>query len=461
MKRSMGHRTAMWAALVLVILCGQAAIASADATPVGDAGHSTAVAQDVGTAPYDVDKAKAAAQLTDPELATRAYLDSVPPERREQTKSYAAGHYVLEIVDSVLSCALMILVIALGISVRFRNRAQRITRIRALQSALYWIQLFVTVTLLQMPLTLYADYYREKQYGLLTQSLPGFLADQAKSILIGCIIGSILVMIVYGVLRRAPRLWWAWVSGVMIMFVIFVLAVAPVVIMPMFNKFTPVENVAIRDSILQMAHDHGIPADGVYQMDASRRTDRIGAYVNGMLGSMRIVMFDTTLKRCTPQEIQMIMGHEMGHYVLNHIWKAIGFLAVLVILGLLSVRWGFARVLRRWPNTGIEGIADVAGLPVLWLLFSLVVFVVTPILNTYSRRNEAQADDFGLDASRQPDAAAITFLKLGEYRDLEPNPVIEAVFFDHPSGKSRIRNAMEWKRDHGAEAVAPSPTVPQ
>ena len=112
------------------------------------------------------------------------------------------------------------------------------------------------------------------------------------------------------------------------------------------------------------------------------------------------------------------------------------------------MRWGFARVLRRWPSTGITGIADVAGLPLLWLLFSLVVFVATPIVNTFVRWQEAQADDFGLAASRQPDAAATTFLKLGEYRDLDPGPVIEALFFDHPSGESRIRNAMEWKHAH-------------
>ncbi len=122
------------------------------------------------------------------------------------------------------------------------------------------------------------------------------------------------------------------------------------------------------------------------------------------------------------------------------------------LLGFLFVRWGVARVLCRWPNTGIDGIGDIAGLPLLWLLFSVVVFVATPMVNTLVRRQEPQADDFGLDASHQPDAAATTFLKLGEYRDLDPGPLIEALFFDHPSGESRIRNAMEWKRDHQAAA---------
>jgi STE24 endopeptidase len=448
----MQHRAGIWIALVLIILCSQVAVARAGEPPTGDAVQAGDAAPSAKAAPFDPDKAKAASLIQDPEAATRAYLDSVSPERRDKTKSYASGNYVLGIVDFVFSSALMILLIVLGISIRFRNLARRITRVRALQTALYWIQFFIAITVIQFPLTLYKDYYRERHYDLLTQSLSGFLADQGKAILIGCILGSIPVMILYGVLRRAPRMWWAWFSGVAIVFLILTVAVAPVLISPMFNKFTPIANVEIRDNILKMARDQGIPADEVYQVDASTRTDRVSAYVNGMLGTMRIVMFDNTLKRCTPQEIQMIMGHEMGHYVLNHIWKGVAFFAVLVVLGLLFVRWGFARVLRRWPSTGIDGIADVAGLPLLWLVFSVVLFAAVPIISSFTRRQEAQADDFGLDASREPDAAATTFLKLGEYRDLEPEPWIEVIFFDHPSGKSRIRNAMEWKRAHATAA---------
>ena len=140
------------------------------------------------------------------------------------------------------------------------------------------------------------------------------------------------------------------------------------------------------------------------------------------------------------------------------VWRAVVVLTVVVVLAALFVRWAFARVLRRWPGLGIEGINDVAGLPLLSLLLSLVVFVMVPVFNSFSRLEESQADDFGLDASRQPDAAATTFLKLGEYRDLEPDPIVEAIFFDHPSGKNRIRNAMEWKKAHptaGSDRRAP------
>jgi Zn-dependent protease with chaperone function len=437
-------RAGVWSVVIAIVVCGLAGAAGADEA----AGGAAAPSAPAKTAPFDAAKAAAAMQIQDPEAATRAYLDSVSPERRAQTKAYAAGNYVFEFIDFAFFCAVMILLLVLGVSVRFRNRARRITRIRALQTALYWIQFLLATTVIAFPLALYRDYYREKQYGLLTQDLGGFVGDRVKGLVIGCIVGAIVMSILYGVLRRAPQRWWVWLWGVAVAFVIFTVAVTPVVIQPMFNKFTPVENVGIRNSILAMAHDHGIPADEVYQMDASRRTDRISAYVAGMLGSMRIVMFDNTLKRCTPQEIQMIMGHEMGHYVLNHVWKSVGFIAVVILVALTFLRWAFARVLRRWPKLGIEGIADVAGLPLLALLFSLVAFVATPLIYTHTRRQEAAADDFGLDASHQPDAAATTFLKLGEYRDLDPGPVIEAIFFDHPSGENRIRNAMEWKRAH-------------
>ncbi|HET7504761.1 MAG TPA: M48 family metallopeptidase, partial [Kofleriaceae bacterium] len=364
----LARRCRGWLALVVITLCGQAAIARAgDATPPASAAAAPASA----SAPFDADKANAAAQIQDPEAATRAYLDSVSPERRAKTKSYARGSYVLHVVDFVFSSAVLVLLLALGISVRFRDLARRVTRRPALQNALYWIQFFVAVSVVQLPLTLYAEYYREKHYGLLTQDLGGFLADQGKGLVIGCVAGAILMMILYGVLRRAPRLWWVWGSAVVTAFLVFTIAIAPVVISPLFNKFTPVEDAAIRDRILAMAHEQGIPADEVYQVDASRRTDRVSAYVNGMLGTMRIVMFDTTLKRCTPEEIQMIMGHEMGHYVLNHVWKSVGFFALLIVLAFLFVRWGFVRVVGRWPGLGLEGIADIAGLPLLTLLFSV------------------------------------------------------------------------------------------
>ncbi len=398
--------------------------------------------------PFDENKAQQAAQVSDPAEATRAYLDSVPVERKEKTRSYAHGNYVLDLSDFAYSSLVLIGLLAFGVSAKLRTIAQRMTRFRPLQTATYWIQFLVLTTLLGFPFTLYRSYFREKEYGLLTQAFGPWMIDQLKALALGCVFGAIFLMFLYGVLRRTPRTWWLWGSGVMIAFIILLIAIAPVYISPIFNKFTPVKNVEIRENILGMAKAQGIPADEVYEMDASKRTDRISAYVAGMLGTMRIVMFDNTLKRCTPQEIQMIMGHEMGHYVLNHVWKAVAFFSVLIVLGFLVVRWGFHRFTASRPSWQIQGVPDTAGFPLLILLLTAFLFITGPVTNTFSRTQEDQADDFGLNASRQPDAAATTFLKLGEYRELDPHPVIEFLLFDHPSGGYRIRNAMKWKQDH-------------
>jgi len=351
----------------------------------------------------------------------------------------------LDGVDFLFGSLILIGLLGLGISSKMRDLSRGLSKFRPIQTALYWIQFLILTTVVSFPLTLYRSYFREKAYGLLTQPFPDWMTDQFKGLAIGCILGAIFFIFLYGVFRKAPRMWWLWGSVVMILFVILGIAIAPVYIQPLFNKFTPVHDMQIRNNVLQMAHEQGIPADEVYEMDASKRTDRISAYVAGLLGTMRIVMFDNTIKRCTPQEIQMIMGHEMGHYVLNHVWKGVAFFSVFILLGFLFIRWAFSRATTRWPSWGVEGISDTAGLPLLLLLLTGFLFLTQPALNTWGRTLEDQADDFGLNASHQPDAAATTFLKLGEYRDLEPDPLIEFLFFDHPSGRYRIRNAMEWK----------------
>ena len=419
----------------LVLACGAAALAAPDSPP-----------------PLDVARAAGAAQIVDPAAATAAYLDAVPAERRAKTKSYALGNYVLGIVDAGWDALVYAALLAFGISARLRARAERLTTSPGLQVAAYYVPFLVLTTLAAFPLTLYRAYFREKAYGLLTQGFPDWLLDRVKALGLGAIIGSLVLMGLYAVLRRAPRTWWLWGASVLMAFVIVGVALGPVFIAPLFNKYTRVHDEAIRQSILQMAHDKGIPADDVYETDISRRSDRITAFVAGALGTTRIVMADTTLKRCTPDEIRMIMGHEMGHYALNHVWKGIAFLGVMIVAGFLFVRWSFAWAVARWPRMGVRGISDVAGLPLFLLLLSLFFAVTAPLLNTHTRAIETEADAFGLDASRAPDAAATTFLKLGEYRDLDPHPLVEILFFNHPSGRNRIRHSMDWKAAHAASA---------
>jgi STE24 endopeptidase len=169
---------------------------------------------------------------------------------------------------------------------------------------------------------------------------------------------------------------------------------------------------------------------------------------------MRISLNDNLLNRCSKEEIQAVMGHEMGHYVLNHVYKGILFFGIIIFFGFAFVRWSFETVVRRFGGGwGVRGIADLAGLPLLMVLLSVFFFALTPINNTLIRTDEAEADIFGINAARQPDAEAAVALMLGEYRKLSPSPLEEWFFFDHPSGRNRILMAMRWKAEHLRESV--------
>jgi STE24 endopeptidase len=222
---------------------------------------------------------------------------------------------------------------------------------------------------------------------------------------------------------------------------------------PLFNTYRPVADPAIRDAVLQMAKADGVPVTNVYEFDASRQTTRVSANVSGIFGSAAVRLNDNLLK-CTPAEIRAVMGHELGHYVLNHIYKLICEFALL-FLGRLPVRavgdGRDAAPLRR--RIGLAGCADVAGFPLLLAVFSTFLFLATPILNTLIRTQEIEADRFGLNlaASR---TARPSRPEADEYRKPDPGAFEEFVFFDHPSTRFRIHDAMRW-RERWARPDAP------
>jgi STE24 endopeptidase len=184
----------------------------------------------------------------------------------------------------------------------------------------------------------------------------------------------------------------------------------------------------------------------VYEIDASRQTTRMSANVSGFANTMRITLNDNLLRRGSPEEIQAVMGHEMGHYVLNHIPNAIMFLTIVTVLSFAYLFYGLQWALRRWgARWGIENVGDPAVLPLVVLLATVLFFVLTPVMNTFTRTQEKEADMFGLNASRQPDGFAQAAIHLSEYRKMRPGPVEEWVFYDHPSGYNRIHSAMVWK----------------
>jgi STE24 endopeptidase len=225
--------------------------------------------------------------------------------------------------------------------------------------------------------------------------------------------------------------------------------IAPVFIAPLFNTYKPVPDGPVRDQILSLARANGVPADDVYYFDASKQTKRVSANVSGLFGTTRISLNDNLLNGSSPAQIRAVMAHEMGHYVLNHGPKDVVAFSLLLLGGLLFMRFGWDRAAPRFAGRfGVRGIADPAGLPLLAALFSVYTFLATPVINTIIRTAEVEADIFGLNASREPDGMAEVMLKLSEYRKLEPGPIEEFVFFDHPSGYRRILMAMRWKAEN-------------
>ena len=229
----------------------------------------------------------------------------------------------------------------------------------------------------------------------------------------------------------------------------FVGLIAPVYIFPIFNKITPLNDPKVTQPILSMARANGIVARDVYQIDASKQTTRMSANVSGMGNTMRITLNDNLLRRGSPEEIQAVMGHEMGHYVLDHVYSGTMYFGIVIVVGFALLKWGLDWSLQRWGEKWqIRGIGDTAVLPLVVLLASIYFFVLTPVLNTMIRTQEHQADMFGINASRQPDGFAQAAIHLGEYRKMSPGPVEEWVFYDHPSGHRRIHDAMQWKAEN-------------
>jgi STE24 endopeptidase len=438
--------------LVLLLLAGAA---TAQTVPPRDAPASTATPNVI---PIPTE-AQASGHFN-AEAATNAYLAEMPGEARARSDAYFAGGYWLILWDFLAGVVVSILLLNLRWSPRMRDWAERVTRFKPLHTFLYWCQYLLLTSVLTFPLAVYEGYTREHKYGLATQTFGPWMMDQLKLLLVNAALGGIISIILFGIVRRLPGTWWIWGAIATMAFLAFVVLIAPVYLVPIFNKMTVLNNPKIAQPILRLARANGIPARDVYEIDASKQTTRMSANVSGFGKTMRITLNDNLLRRGSAEEIQAVMGHEMGHYVLNHVYKSILFFLVIAVAGFGLLRWTLDWSLKRWGEKWqIRGVGDTAILPLVVLLGSIFFFVLTPVLNTYSRTQEYEADMYGLNASRQADGFAQAAIHLGEYRKMSPGPGEEWVFFDHPSGRNRIYAAMRWKAENLAAAAGGSETA--
>ena len=393
----------------------------------------------------------AVAMAFDPEAATQVYLSTLKGAARAKSDAYFEGGYWLILWGTLIAVASELAQLHFGLARRWRDWAERVAP-RWLAPALFTIPYVITGTLIVLPWTIYTGFIREKQYDLMNQSFTDWLVDQGKSMGIGIVMFAILFTIVLAVIRKSPKRWWLWGALTMTAFAAFGAMIVPVFVTPLFNTYTEMKAGPVRDRIVAMAKANNVPAEHIYVFDASKQTKRISANVSGLGPTIRISLNDNLLNRTTPAETAAVMGHELGHYVLGHVWKSIiAFTAIFLAVFYIVYRAAPVIIRRYGTKWGVRDVADPAAIPVFFLLVAIIGLFLTPVTNTLIRTNESDADAFGLNTAREPDGFATTALALSEYRKIEPGTVEEFLFFDHPSGRTRIRMAMDWKAAHLAE----------
>jgi STE24 endopeptidase len=402
--------------------------------------------------------AQAGASAFDVEQASRAYIDTLQGADLEKSNQYFEGGYWLILWAALVGVLVDFAILQSRLSARFRDWAERVTSKKWLQPALYAFPYVIAGFLFTLPWTIYTGFFREQQYGLMSQDFGGWFGEQMIGLVISLVIFPLLIMAIFAVIRRAPKTWWIWGTGVISIFLFIGLLLGPVFIAPLFNDYSEMAEGPMRDRIVAMAAEYDIPADNIYVFDQSKQHKRISANVSGIGPTIRVSLNDNLLERTDPAEVAAVMGHEMGHYVLGHTWRTVLILSLIVAVGLFVVaRFAPRLIERHGAKWGIGSISDPAVIPLLSLILTVYFFAATPAINSLIRINESDADRFGLDTAREPDGFAKVAMRLSEYRKIEPGPVEEMLFFDHPSGATRVRMSMQWKADHVKNPVMVNP----
>ena len=393
-----------------------------------------------------IDDAWRAALPHDAQQATQAFMDRLPKESVARADAYFEGGYWLQLWNFILGLAIAWVLLAGRRAARFRDWVCRVGKRPFVADAIFGAAYWVAGWMLSLPLTVYQSYFREHQYGMATQTFGPWFGEQLVSLAIGVVVAAIVIPVLFKAIRRLGERWWVAGAALAIAFQVVGLLIAPVWIDPLFNTYKPVDDPVVKNSVLALAHANGVPANEIYEFDASKQTTRVSANVAGIGSSAQIRLNDNLLRRTSLPEIRSVMGHELGHYVLNHQYKFLAFMALLMLAGFAFTHRGSTWALARWgARWSVNGIADIASLPLLVAVLSVFIFLATPVINTLIRVQEIEADRFALNLAREPIAEAEVDLKLTEYRKPDPGPIEEFLFFDHPSTRFRVHDAMRWR----------------
>lgn len=380
----------------------------------------------------------------DPAAATKAYIDALGPEALAKAADYTRGSEWLSFWGVVVAGLVTYLFVRLRILDRIDAKLGK--RGFAPRTFLVCAAFLLLSAIVTLPWDLYTGWWRETAYGRTSQPLGDYLGQGAISLVIGVLLGALFFLGIYALIRRAGKRWWIWSGGLAAAAISLILLLAPIVIEPLFNDYKPVPAGPVRDALVVQAKEAGIDPDRIYMFDGSRQSNNFTANVSGLGHSARIAISDVALKGASLDEVKAVTGHEIGHYVLGHVWIIVIVFSLLAVLLFFLADRLFPRVARAFGSDA--GIGDPRGFPVLMFLLSLFAFLAQPVLNTLSRTDESAADAYSLQTVNLPDALASALVKTAEYRSPRPNAVEEFVFYSHPSVERRVRAAMEWKAAH-------------
>ena len=384
-----------------------------------------------------------------PEPTPTVSGDTVPvPQPSEKALRYYRSGNVLWIANTVWSLAVLTLLLWTGFSARLRNLAQRIGRHWFFTVALYGVLFTLVTFVLDLPLAWYGGFVREHAYGLSTQTAAKWWSDQLIALALGCVFLALTLWFPYLLLRKSPRRWWLYTGLASVPLLAFLLFITPIWIEPLFNDFGPMKDKALESRILALADRAGIEGSRVFEVEKSVETKTVNAYVNGFMDTKRIVLWDTLLAKLSEREVLLVMGHEMGHYVLGHVAQIIALGSAVVLFGLWVVhRLASGLIARYRGRFGFSELADVASVPLMALLFSMVSLALSPVLLAVSRYNEHESDRFGLEITRDNRSCATAFVKLQQENLSVPRPGLLYKLWraSHPPLGERIDFCNEYR----------------
>ncbi len=405
----------------------------------------------------------------------RDYIAEVRANFTPENRAYSASRTAIAFVEPCYTIVVAMFLLFSGLSAKMRDIADDLAQRRYPRVFVYFVILSVVAGVLMLPLAWAGDFALEHRYGLSNQSLDGWFGDQAKALGLAILLFGVIpiLTLAYRRLETSPRRWWLWFGGFSLPLIAATVLIQPLVVEPAFNKFTPLQDVHLRDRILALAARADVPARRVDQVDRSAQTNKYNAYVSGFGPSQHIVLWDTTLRGMDEDEILFVTGHELGHYKLGHIWKGTLYYALLSVI-LFYFTWLLSNALmRRFGATwGFSQLHDLASMPLLAVVLNTVVFVASPAFNVFSRAVEHQADVYALEITKDNDAGARSFIKLGSQNRSNPEPsaFVKWFLFTHPTLIERVRFATEyhpWREGrpnqffHEKPPAATSDGVPQ